>query len=75
MELLLWLTEIEIWRLQREQTPVKQEDHGQSPDDTTIVSYPKGDTNAHYHHPDCGHRCCTRYRLPHRRMHASQKTA
>jgi hypothetical protein len=39
MELLLWLEQIEIWRLQREQAPVKQEDPGASPDKTTFVSY------------------------------------
>jgi hypothetical protein len=43
MELLLWLAEIEIWRLQREQSAPKQEDRRQSEDETTIVSYPKGD--------------------------------
>jgi hypothetical protein len=43
VELLMWLAEIEIWRLQREHSQVKQEDHGRTEDETTIVSYPKGD--------------------------------
>lgn len=40
MELLLWLEQIEIWRLQREHSAPKQEDPGESADQTTIVSYP-----------------------------------
>jgi len=41
MELLLWLAEIEIWRLQREHGTPKEEDPGQSEDEALPVAvYP-----------------------------------
>jgi hypothetical protein len=42
MELLFWIECVQVWRLEREHAPVKQEDRGQTEDETTIVSYPQG---------------------------------
>jgi hypothetical protein len=50
MELLLWLEQIVIWRLQREHGFVKEEDPGASHDDALpVASYPQGDTHADHH--------------------------
>jgi len=44
MELLMWLEQIAIWRLQREHASPKQEDPGESPvNEQPIAAYPKGE--------------------------------
>lgn len=44
MELLMWLEQIQIWRLERESPVLKQEDPGESEvKETPIATYPKGE--------------------------------
>lgn len=56
MELLLWLEQVYLWRLQREHGQTKQERLESEDDELPVASYPKEYTNEDYArcHPVAG---------------------